>query len=96
MPDSQLPHGLQPTRLLHPWDFQARVLEGYGLDQKKYYDWTEKIYIWHNRKNRREWKLLCREAMYKTGIQAWFLLEAMSECSRIKKANSGTTFANQE
>ena len=25
--DSQRPHGLQPTRLLHPWDFQARVLE---------------------------------------------------------------------
>ena len=21
------PHGLQPTRLLRPWDFQARVLE---------------------------------------------------------------------
>ena len=27
MPDPQRPHGLQPTRLLHPWDFQARVLE---------------------------------------------------------------------
>ena len=25
--DSWLPHGLQPTSLLHPWDFQARVLE---------------------------------------------------------------------
>ena len=25
--DSLRPHGLQPTRLLHPWDFQARVLE---------------------------------------------------------------------
>ena len=25
--DSQRPHGLQPTRLLHPWIFQARVLE---------------------------------------------------------------------
>ena len=23
----QLPHGLQPSRLLHPWIFQARVLE---------------------------------------------------------------------
>ena len=28
MPDSLWPHGLQPTRLLHPWDiFQATVLE---------------------------------------------------------------------
>ena len=27
MSDSWLPHGLQPTRLLRPWDFQARVLE---------------------------------------------------------------------
>ena len=27
MSDSQQPHGLQPTRLLHPWIFQARVLE---------------------------------------------------------------------
>ena len=27
MSDSSRPHGLQPTRLLHPWDFQARVLE---------------------------------------------------------------------
>ena len=25
--DSVRPDGLQPTRLLHPWDFQARVLE---------------------------------------------------------------------
>ena len=25
--DSSRPHGLQPTRLLRPWDFQARVLE---------------------------------------------------------------------
>ena len=25
--DSQRPQGLQPTRLLHPWDFPARVLE---------------------------------------------------------------------
>ena len=25
--DSSRPHGLQPTRLLCPWDFQARVLE---------------------------------------------------------------------
>ena len=25
--DSVQPHGLQPTRLLHPWDFQARLLE---------------------------------------------------------------------
>ena len=27
MSDSSQPNGLQPTRLLHPWDFQARVLE---------------------------------------------------------------------
>ena len=25
--DSSWPHGLQPTRLLHPWDFPGRVLE---------------------------------------------------------------------
>ena len=25
--DSSRPHGLQPTRLLHPWIFQARILE---------------------------------------------------------------------
>ena len=27
MSDSSQPRGLQPTRLLHPWIFQARVLE---------------------------------------------------------------------
>ena len=27
VPDSSRPHGLQPTRLLCPWIFQARVLE---------------------------------------------------------------------
>ena len=27
MSNSVRPHGLQPTRLLHAWDFQARVLE---------------------------------------------------------------------
>ena len=25
--DSSRPHGLQPTRLLHPWDFPGKVLE---------------------------------------------------------------------
>ena len=29
--DSVRPHGLQPTRLIHPWDFQARVLEGVAI-----------------------------------------------------------------
>ena len=28
--DSSQPHGLQPTRLLRPWIFQARVLEWVG------------------------------------------------------------------
>ena len=27
MSDSSQPHGLQPTRLLRPWDFQAKILE---------------------------------------------------------------------
>ena len=27
MSDPQRPHGLQPSRLLHPWDFPGRVLE---------------------------------------------------------------------
>ena len=27
MSDSQRPHGLQPTRLLHPWDFPGKLLE---------------------------------------------------------------------
>ena len=27
MSDSSQPHGLQPTRLLHPWDFPGKVLE---------------------------------------------------------------------
>ena len=27
MSDPQWPHGLQPTRLLHPWDFPGKVLE---------------------------------------------------------------------
>ena len=27
MSDYSRPHGLQPTSLLRPWDFQARVLE---------------------------------------------------------------------
>ena len=27
MSDSSRPHGLQPTRLLHPWDFPGKLLE---------------------------------------------------------------------
>ena len=27
MSDSQRPHGLQPTRLLHPWDFPGKSTE---------------------------------------------------------------------
>ena len=29
--DSSRPHGLQPTRLLRPWDFPARVLEWHAI-----------------------------------------------------------------
>ena len=32
MSNSSRPHGLKPTRLLHPWDFQARVLEWVALE----------------------------------------------------------------
>ena len=34
--DSLWPHGLQPTRLLHPWDFPARVLEWDAITFSKY------------------------------------------------------------
>ena len=34
--DSQRPHGLQPTRLLHPWDFPARVLQWGAIDFSEY------------------------------------------------------------
>ena len=53
--DFQRPHGLQPTRLLRPWDFQARVLEwgdysrlglliskGLALYEKQITEWTFK------------------------------------------------------
>ena len=35
--DSSRPHGLQPTRLLHPWDFQARVPEWGAIAFSKNY-----------------------------------------------------------
>ena len=34
MSDSLQPHGLQPTRLLRPWIFQARVLEWVAIAKK--------------------------------------------------------------
>ena len=39
---TQQPHGLQPTRLLHPWDFQARVLEWVAIA------FSEVVWLCHN------------------------------------------------
>ena len=39
--DSLRPHGLQPTRLLHPWDFSRQVLEWVPLHSPKY--WAEDL-----------------------------------------------------
>ena len=36
MSDSSRPHGLQPTRLLHPWDFPGKVLEWGAIAFSKY------------------------------------------------------------
>ena len=40
MSDSLQPHGLQPTRLLRPWDFEARVLEWGAIAFSRYADDT--------------------------------------------------------
>ena len=40
MPDSLRHHGLQPTRLLRPWDFEARVLEWGAIAFSRYADDT--------------------------------------------------------
>ena len=42
--DSLQPHGLQPARLLHPWDLQARILEWVATSFSRWSsgprDWT--------------------------------------------------------
>ena len=49
MSNSLQPHGLYPTRLLHPWDFQARVLEwvaisfSRGSSQPRDWTWVSRI-----------------------------------------------------
>ena len=35
MSDSLQPHRLQPTRLLSPWDFQARILESVAISSSR-------------------------------------------------------------
>ena len=45
MSDSSRPHGLQPTRLFHPWDLQARVLEWDAIAfPETIYGWAQKFY----------------------------------------------------
>ena len=39
MSDSLQPHGLQPARLLHPWDFQARILEWSAISFSRGSSW---------------------------------------------------------
>ena len=37
--DSMWPHGLEPTRLVHPWNFQARVLEWVAISFSRGSSW---------------------------------------------------------
>ena len=44
MSDIFRPHGLQPTRLLCPWGFQARVLEWVAIAFSVWYMYTMEYY----------------------------------------------------
>ena len=53
--DSSRPHGLQPTRLLRPWIFQAKVLEwgaiAFSSRENGYmyiYDWVPLLFPWNH------------------------------------------------
>ena len=37
VPDSSQPQGLQPTRLLHPWDFPGKSTGGHQMFKKKFF-----------------------------------------------------------
>ena len=58
--DSSLPHGLQPTRLLHPWDFPGKstgvgchfLLQRYQLPGLKLC-WSTSLYVYL--KDARDW-----------------------------------------
>ena len=71
--DSSRPHGLQPTRLLHPWDFPGKStgvgrhhllqLHPYGMTNTVYL-WTPAIQcspttwdLWVNLRRNKEWQL---------------------------------------
>ena len=49
MSDSLWPHGLQPTRLLCPWDYPARILEWVAISSSRGSSWPRDwnhIYSW--------------------------------------------------
>ena len=75
MSDSSRPHGLQPTRLLHPWNFPARVLEwgaiAFSDDQPRQHTKKQRHYFAHKDPSSQSygfssshvwmWELVCRE-----------------------------------
>ena len=82
--DSQRPHGLQPTRLLHPWDFPGKVLEWGAIAMEKN-EWARTLPSQgtptaHEKKtcSKTQWNYDCKRRMCKwlhTGHSAysWFL-----------------------
>ena len=52
MSDPKWPHGLQPTRLLHPWDFPARVPEWVAIAFSPFvYEWMPNYCWWEENIN---------------------------------------------
>ena len=47
MPDSSRPHGLQPTRLLHPWDFPGKST-GVGCHCLLQHHSSKASILWHS------------------------------------------------
>ena len=86
MSDSLLPHGLQPTRHLHPWDFPGRVLEwvaiSFSRGSSQPRDWTRVssiagrfFTVWVTREAQGQWTLGMTIHFF-----SWFTYWNISSC----------------
>ena len=83
--DSSQPHGLQPTRLLHPWDFPGKSTGVHILIQPN---------VCFTIKHNKRWKFAChlvKSVMEMLGILECFPLSVLASAGQLGFPNGSTS-----
>ena len=89
MSDSVQPHGLQPSRLLHPWDFQARVLEWGAI---AFSGWNSRGSHKHNKKTNPIMKLCANRDTHEEFLSKIYKQLMHLNIKETTQSNRGTRF----